>query len=974
VIVQDNDVANQAPTANDDAVSVNEGDSVTFNVLANDTDPEGQDLDILGTPTAANGSVTFDAETGEITYTPNVGFTGTDTISYTAVDEGGLTDTATLTVNVVDVPLADETVNQIYLGNFPSTNTQGDADSNAEGAANLLGTYDGNDISVEQVGYTKQFGFVFDDESNIFGTTMTYDLGSGPQVVEADETIRYTADFELADGTTLTGVDVRVIQSTNGDVFLETWNEPNLTFTDPPGQDVTLLETVPISSVELTGITNQLIDRFDPIGLDATIDGNEAPVIVNDGDVTIPENQVEVVNLDAVDPDGDDVTWSITGGADAGLFNIDPATGQLNFNSAPDFENPQDVGTNNVYEVEVTATDPDGATDVETLNVTVADVNEAPVVTAAPDISVEENTTGPVADVDAVDPDGDTLTYAIVGGPDAGDFTIDPTTGELSFVTPPDFENPADDNGDNVYEVQVQATDPDGLSTPVETVNVSVTDVDENGEPVIVNAGDVTIPENQVEVVNLDAVDPDSDPVTWSITGGADAGLFNIDPATGQLNFNTAPDFENPQDVGTDNVYEVEVTATDPGGLTDVETLNVTIADINEAPTANDDTLTVQENGSGTINVLGNDTDPENGDLDIQGTPTAANGVLDVDNETGEITYTPNAGFVGTDTITYTTVDEGGLTDTATLSVNVTALPIGTLSGRIFSDDNGNNTEVDASLLNFDAGIEGVEVRLLDASGTTVIATTTSGPNGEYSFDVPIGDYRVGVDTTLDGRGLIDQNIGFSDASDSDADPSTGVTDVFTVTEVQSQPLRNVDIGYQPNQAPDVTGPAAVGVDEGESGVVADFDASDPEGQPVTFTLEGPDADKFTIDPTTGELSLTDLADFENPDDDNSDGIYEVTVVGTDPDGLRDEQPVQVTVNDVNEAPVLDPITDPTIPENSTDPVHGRGHRPRWRSAGLLAGRARRGQVRHRPRQRRSHAGRTARCREPDRRHLSMPK
>ena len=91
----------------------------------------------------------------------------------------------------------------------------------------------------------------------------------------------------------------------------------------------------------------------------------------------------------------------------------------------------------------------------------------------------------------------------------------------------------------------------------------------------------------------------------------------------------------------------------------------------NEAPTANDDTATVTEGGSVTVNVLTNDTDPEVGDLDIQGTPTAANGTVTVDNETGEITYTPNPGFTGTDTITYTAVDEGGLTDDATLTVTV---------------------------------------------------------------------------------------------------------------------------------------------------------------------------------------------------------------------------------------------------------------------------------------------------------------
>ena len=101
-IIQDPD--NTAPTANDDVTNTSEGAAVQVNVLANDTDPEGGDLDILGTPTAANGTISVDNETGEITYTPNPGFVGTDTITYTTVDEGGLTDTATLTVNVAATP------------------------------------------------------------------------------------------------------------------------------------------------------------------------------------------------------------------------------------------------------------------------------------------------------------------------------------------------------------------------------------------------------------------------------------------------------------------------------------------------------------------------------------------------------------------------------------------------------------------------------------------------------------------------------------------------------------------------------------------------------------------------------------------------------------------------------------------------------------------------------------------------------
>ncbi len=83
-----------------------------------------------------------------------------------------------------------------------------------------------------------------------------------------------------------------------------------------------------------------------------------------------------------MDPDGDPVTFSITGGVDAALFSIDPMTGALTFNAPPDFENPTDAGLNNVYDVQVTASDGNGGTDVQAIAVTVTDVNEAPTITS----------------------------------------------------------------------------------------------------------------------------------------------------------------------------------------------------------------------------------------------------------------------------------------------------------------------------------------------------------------------------------------------------------------------------------------------------------------------------------------------------------------------------------------------------------------------------------------------------------------
>jgi Ca2+-binding RTX toxin-like protein len=98
-------------------------------------------------------------------------------------------------------------------------------------------------------------------------------------------------------------------------------------------------------------------------------------------------------------------------------------------------------------------------------------------------IATDENGTA-VTTVTATDLDlGAVLTYAIVGGADADLFTVDETTGVLSFVSAPDFESPIDSDTNNVYNVIVRVTD--GIAHDHQTVQVTVADVDDDGRIVL---------------------------------------------------------------------------------------------------------------------------------------------------------------------------------------------------------------------------------------------------------------------------------------------------------------------------------------------------------------------------------------------------------------------------------------------------------------------------------------------------------
>ena len=212
------------------------------------------------------------------------------------------------------------------------------------------------------------------------------------------------------------------------------------------------------AGVDATDVfTYQVVDaqgETDLAQLTITITGsNDAPVITSNGgagsaSVSVVENNVAVTTVVASDVDaGAVVSYSISGGADAAKFAINSTSGVLTFLAAPDFEAPDDVGADNVYNVTVLVSD-GTLVDTQALSVTVTNQNEAPAITsngggATAALSIAENgtavTTVVATDVDA----GAVLSYALGGGADAAKFAIDETTGALTFIAAPDFEVPA---------------------------------------------------------------------------------------------------------------------------------------------------------------------------------------------------------------------------------------------------------------------------------------------------------------------------------------------------------------------------------------------------------------------------------------------------------------------------------------------------------------------------------------------------
>jgi len=201
-------------------------------------------------------------------------------------------------------------------------------------------------------------------------------------------------------------------------------------------------------------------------GGDLLNDLNQSPMI--------GENTTAVTTVAATDPDGDVLTYSIVGGDDAAKFQVDVQTGVLSFIAAPDYENPTDAGGDNVYVVDVQVSDGNGGTNAQTIRVTVGNRNDnSPVFSSGTAASLTENATGAAYDAEATDADNLRPLIYTLSGTDAALFDIDAATGVVTFKAAPDFEDPADSDGNNAYDIVVTASD--GALAANHAVAISVT-------------------------------------------------------------------------------------------------------------------------------------------------------------------------------------------------------------------------------------------------------------------------------------------------------------------------------------------------------------------------------------------------------------------------------------------------------------------------------------------------------------------
>ena len=643
---------------------------------------------------------------------------------------------------------------------------------------------------------------------------------------------------------------------------------------------------------------------------------NEPPAVAGRDSLTFRENTPVTTRLytyRATDPEGDSFTWSL-GGDDAGDFEISEQ-GVLTFAAPPDFDSPRGSGTEpNEYLVTVQARDDQANTGELPVTVTVTDQNEGAVVTGQNAISVEENRdpTIIVAAYSAVDPEGEDITRWSLAGSDANDFTIN-ENGDLTFRSTPDYDRPADSNRDNEYHLTVRAYD--GRTYGNLDVTISVRNQNEHA-PVIRSGSRTSFTyreEATSAVYTYSATDGDKDDViAWS-TAGPDGNLFEFNDRGGLI-FTEAPDYENPQDSGADNEYELNVVATDSGALTASLAVTVTVTEVNEGPEITGITTYSIIEGEDLVGATFTARDPEE--------PAAAvTSWTLVGSDAGDFTITEtgqnSAQLTFRNTPDYDRPADSNRDNEYLVTVRVSdGHYYGSLDVTVtVTDQNENNPVV--------SGRDNLSVRENTTSTLYTYSATDMDRGATITWSVSGTD---GDDFTISEEGALsfNSNPNYEHPADSNSDnvyelavvasdgSNEGTLDVtVTITEV--------------NEGPEISGRDTLTVNENHETVVATYSGTDPEDTSADITrwsVSGRDGGDFTIS-ENGELSFRNPPDFEGPADSDRDNEYEVTVRASD-GRVYGTYDISIAVEPVDEAPEFQRSsrTSFTYPENRTSALY----------------------------------------------------
>ncbi|MEM7536629.1 MAG: Ig-like domain-containing protein [Chloroflexota bacterium] len=674
-----------APQAVDDTILTPIDAPISFAPTANDIQPDDLSLadDVAGFVIAtisqpANGVATLNDD-NTITYTPNVGFEGIDSFTY-SLDTGGAAINTT-TRSDTQANDADGTITVIVGGSIIDS----DDITAVDDAATI------NEDEVVTVDVLSNDSHAFGEPLSVIGVTH----GQGRVVINEDNTLTYTPPpgfsgqdiftYDVTDNEISAAsaqVVITIVGTNDAPIAVEdlvtTLEEESVQIallandSDPDGDAIQLVTVdAPVNGEVVTNADSTVSytpntdfageDRFaytieDAVGSLATGLVIITVEAVNDPPNAVPDQVLAEGGVPLVidvlandfDPDDPDAVLELTfvGRPEHGNVVVND-DGTVTYTADRHF-----VGTDSFM---VLVSDAEGANDRSTVTINV----EAPLATETPTPTITPSATvtpSPTA----------TATATATATP-----TATPTA--TATVTPIAPVNIPDD------ATSTPSTVPTAIVEPTPTFTPTFTPTPTNALPV---AGDdaATVLEDtpqRIPVLSNDS-DPDGDAlkvvaISGTSNGGqlalgvvqaaASAGPFTVEQsvqdAIGQLAIcadNTILYRPKPGFVGADSfTYTI---ADGKGGRAEA-TVNVTVEAVNDPPQPVDDVVVTEEDGGLTIDVLNNDSDPDGDTLALTNVTQPASGVVTLDTA-GRVRYTPNADFKGEDGFLYTVEDGRG--------------------------------------------------------------------------------------------------------------------------------------------------------------------------------------------------------------------------------------------------------------------------------------------------------------------------
>lgn len=899
---------NDLPTAEDDefAVLVNSAE-FALDVLTNDSDApdSGEVLTVIEVGTPSQGGTVTIAEGGlGLIYTPDTDFVGTETFTYTIND--GTTDsnaTATVTITVGEIQddefTVDEDADETSLDVLANDGVDESAMITAVGTPDQGGT-----VTVSPDGQA----VLYTPADDFFGTeTFTYTVEiNGGETAEATVTVTVTPVNDLptaVDDTFTEGVD-----EDSSDNVLDVL--ANDTFEPDEGETLTIVEVgTPDQggTVTIAGDGQTLL--YTPAD---DFNGTETfTYTINDGTTGSDSTATVTVTVGALNdpPTAEDDTFSTP-------FNsMDVALDVLaNDSDAPDtgetltiieVGTPSQGGTVTIAEggqgliytpeTDFTGTETftytinDGTPDSDataTVTITVNPPNSPP--TANSDVfsdSVDEDDVEVDLDVlanDTIAPDtGETLTVTAVGTPDnGGTVTIAPDGMSVLYTPAANFFG----FGHFTYTIS------DG-NGGMDTANVTVFVSQVNDPPTANDDAFDDIDEdssgNTLDVLDNDSLAPDPNGTLTIVSVGetSNGGSVTIAGDGQSLLYTPAANF-----FGTETFT---YTINDGNeGSNDTATVTVTVDNVNDDPTANDDSFGLEPDaGETVVNVLQNDTsDPDSAETLTITEITQGNqgGTVAIEVGGDNILYTPAAGFTGSETFTYTISDGNGGTDTATVTMTITSEPLPQ------AEDDAATVDEDS----LDTVIDVLANDLINPSGEVVV--TSLGTPSQGGTVVVASDNTILYTPAANFHGTETFTYTINDGV---GEPATA-TATITVTSVNDPPVATDDtFGDDDDILEDTSGHVLD---------VLDNDTFAPDtGETLEITAVGTPSQGGTVTIEDDTLVYTPAANFA--------GTETFTYTISDGNGGTDTATVTVEVTAVNDPPNAVNDTFNNIQEDSTN-------------------------------------------------------